>query len=189
MDPKEEKIKQDAQETIEELTGVDTTDEEVVDNDGEESDVPEVVEVRVKIEEEKPKAKRNSKLGLSKEMLSKIPRPGECIHIVDRYPVNDDEDPSKKGTICAYSLTPITVMSSSLSEDLKKVYVNADIELSLQRKPSFMEDSKEIFADEDEAYERWKELMEASLEVAEEYVNDFTEKRNFVKEALKEGNR
>jgi len=189
MDPKEEKIKQAAQEVIEELTGVDTTEESYDHESDDQEQEKEQIQVRVKVEDEKPKSKRHGKLGLSKEMLAKIPRPGESIHVVDKYPVDDDEDPAKKSTICAYSLTPITVMSSSLSEDLKKVYVNADIELSLVRKPSFAEDSKEIFADEDEAYKRWEELMEASLEVADEYVKSFTEKRNFVKEALKEGNR
>lgn len=181
MDPKEEKIKQDAQDTIEELTGVDTTDpeSESVDND---SDDQPIVTVR-------RRSAGKGKLNLTNDMLKRIPRPGECIHVVDKYPVDDDEDPSKKSTICAYSLTPIVVMSSSLSEDLKKVYVNADIELPLVRKPSFADDSREIFADEDEAYERWKELMTASLEVADEYVKNFTQKRNFVKEALKEGNR
>lgn len=136
----------------------------------------------------RPRVTSKGKLDLTKEQLNRIPRPGESIFLVDRYPVNDDEDASRQETICAYSIAPVLVMSASLAEDMKRVYVNADIELSLVKKSSLRDDGREIFANEDEAYERWEELMDASLKVATKEYDEAKYKMDFVKKALKEKN-
>jgi hypothetical protein len=168
---------------IAELTGVGMNS----DNQDGEMKAGRIIDAAV-VEKSTRRTTSKKKIDLPVGILGKIPRPGESIYIVDKYPVNDDEDASKESTICAYSLAPVLVMSSSLSEDLKKVFVNADIELSLVRKSSFRDDSREIFADEAEAYDRWKELMEASLKVAQENFEAAEYKRDFVKNAIKEDN-
>ena len=147
------------------------------------------VNITVRDKEEKSKSNRSNKNSvIDSSLLNRIPRVGESVFDVSKYPVNDERDVNKASTICGYSLTAIPVMATSLSEDHKRVLINGgDIELKITGSKQ-TDDGKEIFYDRDAAFLRWKELMGASLEVATEMFNEAKETKEYLEEALKEGN-
>lgn len=158
------------------------------DNDSsEKADVK--VNVTIKDEEELPKPKRGKVTPMiDKNLLSRIPRVGESVFDVSKYPINEDRDVNKASTICGYSITAIPVMATSLSDDHKRVLINGgDIELKITGNKQ-TDEGKEIFYDREVAFERWQELMGASLDVATEMYNEAKGTMEYLKEALKETN-
>lgn len=136
---------------------------------------------------------------LTEEQKNMIPRPGEMIYIVDRYPVDDNVDlenvKDKEEVAVAFNFTKLPVKSCALDDNNEYVMVNSDYIIPLEKGLHLGSPKKRmVFSSEKEAEERWHTLMKASLRDAEERAKEAEKaadkrrkEREFIANAIEEG--
>jgi hypothetical protein len=129
-------------------------------------------------------------INLTEEQQNLIPRPGEVIHVVRPYNVDDDFEssprPKEKPTV-AYSYDDVPVKSSVLSDELDEVRVNGDFTIPLVNRSVKNEKAKiMVFTSETEAKRAYRDLMNVSIELAKERLEYEKQMLEYLEGALEE---
>jgi hypothetical protein len=135
-------------------------------------------------------AKVEITINLTEEQKNLIPRPGDVVHIVQPYNVDDEPEssprPKEKPTV-AYSYNDVPVKASVLSDDLDEVLVNGDFRIPLTNR-SIKNDKTKImvFTSETEARSAYRDLMNISIELAKERLEYEKQMLEYLEGALEE---
>ena len=142
------------------------------------------INVNVRVNEESENDSATVKITISDEAKARIPRPGDAIYIVEPYPVDEDEDPTKEETILGYSYDNVMVKGSVLTDELDEVIVNGEYRIPLYKTNKDSRKRSMIFATEEEAMEKYRTLMSVSVKEAKLRMEKAEKTYDYLKEAL-----
>lgn len=127
------------------------------------------------------------------EVKNKIPRPGDSIYIIEPYPVVDPEDVDgveileddvKGPQILGYSYAPVMVRGSVLTEDNEAVMINGDYRIPLYKNSGESGKKMIVETNEEKAIEKFRTLMNVSLDEVKRRKNLYDNIQANLKESL-----
>lgn len=130
------------------------------------------------------------KVSFSDEQRSRIPRAGDAMFVISPYPVDDeDEDEKEKvkeGAILGYSYTEKVVRTTALNDDNTVVTVNGDFHFKVDEEMTIKNGKNMVFTNEQNALNKYRTLMNSSIEESERREEKYRKTTGFLKTALEE---
>jgi hypothetical protein len=128
------------------------------------------------------------KLTISEEVRNKIPRVGDSIYVIKPYPVDDDDEDKhgkiKEDAILAYSYAGKVVKTTALNDEADAVTINGDFQLPLNSDMTIQTNKLMVFTKEEDAKEKFRTLMNSSVEAARELQEKYESTVKYLEEAI-----
>lgn len=130
------------------------------------------------------------KLNISEEVRQRIPRAGDALHVIQPYPVDeDDQDENgkvRKNAIMAYSYKRRTVKTTALNDEADHILINGDFNIPLNEDMTLQNEKLMVFTKEEDAKEKYRSLMNSSLRAAKELKEKYDNTVTYLETALEE---
>lgn len=130
------------------------------------------------------------RISLSDEQRSRIPRAGDAMFVVSPYPADDEDEDDhekiKENAIVGYSYTEKVVRATALNDDATEVTVNGDFHFKLDENMTIKNGKNMVFMKEEDALDKYRSLMNASIDEAERRETKNRNIKTFLKTALEE---
>ena len=135
------------------------------------------------------------KISINDEKRARIPRVGDMMFCIQKYPVDDEDEDSrdriKEDAIAGYSYSKKLVAATALNDEGDTVTINGDFTMSLDddmkiRSNNSANNGLIVFQSEDDAFEKYKSLMNASINEAKTRIEKYEKTMKYLEEALEE---
>ena len=128
------------------------------------------------------------KISISEELQQRIPRVGDKMFLIQPYPVDDDDEDErgkvKENAIMGYSYAKRQVRATSLPDEGDSVLINGEFKVPLNENMTIQTSKLMLFTKEEDAKEKYRSLMNASIEEAKERRDKYNKTVDYLEEAL-----